>query len=827
MASRTSGWGHQIKPPDQGAAEPPIAESQPAAAPIADQPPMDVAPRDRAQFDHKPAERTPADGSGERRSSSFNASRRLLRSIMAVVAQPLSPQDRLNKIVTLIASNLVAEVCSIYALRSGDVLELFASEGLAAEAVHNTRLALGEGLVGTIAANGQVINTDQALLHPSFAARPETREEQFNSFLGVPILRGGRAVGVLTVQNQARKSYADDEVEATEIIASVLAELFAHGGIVDAEQYADIEVLKPGPRRLEGTALVEGVAIGQAWLHNPKIEIASLVADEPAREIERLETAIHDLRASLDALLARPDLGGGEHREVLETFRMFADDAAWIRRIREAIETGLSAEAATKRVQEETKAKLGKASDPYLRERLQDLDDLANRLLLHLAGRDRAHDAHELPDDAVIVARNLSAADLIEFDRQKIRAIVLEEGSQTAHITIVARALGLPMIGRIKGAMDHFFDADPVALDAENGQIFLRPSDDVLQAFEASIQIRQDQEASLASLKDEPSVTQDGIAISLAINAAFLIDIQQIAATGADGCGLYRTELAFMTRSGLPNRASQTKLYRSIMDDAGGKPVIFRALDVGSDKELPYWRMPEEDNPAMGWRALRLLLDRPWVLRNQLRALIAACDGRPLWIMFPMVAEMSELLRAFEILDQELQRADDLGLNPPAKIYRGAMLEVPSLYWQMNALLSCVDFVSIGTNDLLQFLFACDRGNPQLSDRYDVLSPPALGFFNDVVEKCRERGVRLSVCGEMASRPLEAMALIGLGVRNLSLSPAELGSVRAMVRTLEAGRLHRYLSSLLDLPDHSLRGRLHAYARDHNVALPVQLYRPV
>ena len=763
----------------------------------------------------------------ERRIASFNASRRLLRSIMAVVAEPVSPQARLDRIVRLIASNLVAEVCSIYALRSGDVLELFASEGLASEAVHNTRLSLGEGLVGTIAANRQVINTDQALTHPSFAARPETQEEIYNSFLGVPILRGGRAVGVLTVQNQARKTYAEEEVEATEIIASVLAELLASGGIVDVDQYRDVEVVAPGPKRLEGTTLVEGMALGQAWLHNPRIDISTLVADQPEMEVERLENAIREMRASLDAMLARPDLAGGEHREVLETFRMFADDAGWLRRIREAIETGLSAEAATRRVQEETKARLSGVTDPYLRERLQDLDDLADRLLLHLAGRDTAHNAHDIPDNAIVVARNLSAADLIEYDRSKVRAIILEEGSKTAHLTIVARAFGLPMIGRIENAMDSIRAGDAMGVDAEHGQIFLRPNDDVLQAFDKSITMRNAQAESFASMRHEPSQTLEGIRVSLSINAAFLIDIQQIEATGADGCGLYRTELAFMARSGLPHRESQAKLYRAIMDQAQGKPVIFRALDVGSDKELPYWRMPEEDNPAMGWRALRLLLDRPWVLRNQLRALIEATEGRPLAIMFPMVAEVSELNRALEILDQEVERVRKLGGPVPERIERGAMLEVPSLYWQLNALLNCVDFVSIGTNDLMQFLFACDRGNPNLSDRYDVLSPPALSFFKDVVEKCRQRGVRLSVCGEMASRPLEAMALVGLGVRNLSLSPSEVGSVKAMVRTLEAGRLDRYLVNLLDLPDHSLRGRLQAYARDHGVALPTNVYRPV
>ncbi|HEX8375163.1 MAG TPA: phosphoenolpyruvate--protein phosphotransferase, partial [Geminicoccaceae bacterium] len=515
-------------------------------------------------------------------------------------------------------------------------------------------------------------------------------------------------------------------------------------------------------------------------------------------------------------------------REILEAYRMFAHDAGWLRRIREAIGTGLAAEAAVRRVQEETRVRIGHASDPYIRERLLDLEDLAERLLRHLVGRGATHDPAALPgDDVVLVARNLSAADLLEYDRKRLRGIVLEEGSKTAHVTIVARAFDIPMLGRVEGAMAQIAEGDLLALDGDNGQLFVRPGDEVQQAFQTALTARNERRRMFEALRDLPSVTRDGVRVTLGINAAFLIDLAELDATGAEGCGLYRTELTLMTRASYPDCDALTEYYGKVLDLAGGRPVVFRTLDVGSDKILPYWRMPAEENPAMGWRAIRMTLDRPQILRGQLRALLAAARGRDLHVMFPMVAEVAEYLAALRLLDMEQDRARRLGLGLPERVEVGVMLEVPALFWQLRALLPRIDFLSVGSNDLFQFLFACDRGNPALSDRYDALAPAALGFLGELGQRCREAGVRLSVCGEMASRPLEAMALVGLGVRQLSVSPSEVGPVKAMVRSVDAAGLGRYLDRLVGLPDHSLRGRLQAYAQDHDVVLPISVYQPL
>ena len=753
-----------------------------------------------------------------------SGARRLLRRLIEVVAEPTPPQQRLDRIVSMIAANLVAEVCSVYVMRAGDVLELFATEGLAHEAVHHTRMRVGEGLVGTIAAEGAVLNAEDAQAHPNFRYFPETREEAYRAFLGVPVLRGGKVIGVLVVQNRTRRQYQEDEIEAMQIIASVLAEMFVSGGLVDINKYGDVATLRRDTRRLEGIRLVEGVAIGTAWLHEPRVEVTRILSDDPAAENRRLEKAVAELRSSLDAMLAHPDLVGGEQRDVIEVYRMFAHDTGWMRRIREAVDSGLSAEAAVRRVQDETRVRIGHANDPYLRERLIDLDDLADRLLRHLVGRTAIHAQMAPTEDIILVARNLSATDLMEYDRGRLRGIVLEEGSKTAHVTILARAFDVPMVGRVEGAMSLINQGDPITLDGENAYVFIRPGDEALQSFQQAIRARAERKRALAGLRDLPSVTGDGIPISLSINAAFLVDLADIEASGADGCGLFRTELAFMTRSHYPDAATQAAYYREVLDQAKGRRVAFRTLDVGSDKHLPYWRMPPEDNPALGWRALRIGLDRPSLLRGQLRALVQAAAGRRLTVMFPMVAEVAELDAALRLLDAEVERARTAGREVPAAIEIGAMLEVPALFWQLKPLLRRVDFLSVGSNDLLQFMFACDRGNPELVDRYDPLAPAVLGFLRELVERCRADGVRLSLCGEMASRPLEAMALVGLGLRELSLAAADLAPVKAMLRSLDAGALAGYLAGLLDSPDRSLRGRLKAYALDHSVVLPNSVY---
>lgn len=749
--------------------------------------------------------------------SGWVGARRLLRQLRDIMAAPDSSQERLDRIATLIARELVAEVCSIYVRRAGDVLELFATEGLRADAVHNTRLMVGEGLVGFVAAQAMPVALADAQSHPLFAYRPETGEERYSSLMGVPILRGGRVLGVLVIQNRTQRNYGEEEIETLETTAMVLAEMVAGGEILERDESRYDSETAGLPLRLEGTPYSGGLTVGTALVHRQRVTIDRMLSDDTDQERERVRLALEALHVQLDEALERPEISGaGEHREVLETFRMFAEDQGWMRRINEAIGLGFSAEAAVQRVQEETRSRLAQASSALLRERLLDFEELTNRLLRQLSGEDDDM-GMQLPENTVLVARSLGPAELLNYEAGVLSAVLLEEGSATAHATIVARAMGIPMIGRLNGLLSRAETGDDVLVDAENGVVYLRPGDEVSASFEQTLEARGARLEAYRNLRDAPAMTTDGQQISLFLNAGLRADMDHLAETGAEGVGLYRTEIPFMIRATYPDVSTQADFYAQMLDVADGKPVVFRTLDIGGDKALPYLQSGAEENPAMGWRASRIALDRPAMLRHQLRALIGASGTRDLAVMFPMVAQVSEYETLRGLLDMELVRAADLGQPMPSQVRVGVMLEVPALALQLDNLLPQIDFLSVGSNDLVQFLFAADRGNPRLEGRYDVLAPAVLNFLGQIAAKCHKSGTPLTICGEMAGDPLAAMALIGLGYDRLSMSAAGLGPVKAMIRSLSLTDLQAYQSGLLQSGAPSIRRHLRDFARDHGI----------
>jgi phosphotransferase system enzyme I (PtsP) len=736
------------------------------------------------------------------------------------MAGEATAQAKLDKVVQVIAAGMVAEVCSVYILRAGEVLELFATKGLRRRAVHQTRLRVGEGLVGEIAAHAQSLALSDAQSHPAFVYRPETGEDIYRSLMGVPILRSGRVAGVLVVQNKTERSYSDEEIEAMQITAMVLAELVASGDLVNPHERAPAEGNALLPIRMDGVALNGGMAMGTAVIHRPDIAIRQVVAEDPEVEIGRLDEAVAAVHQDLDRLFGRGELSSaGEYRDVLEAYRMVASDTGWIGRIGDAIRSGLTAEAGVQQVRENISIRMSQITDPYLRERLDDMEDLSRRLLQRLTGATNGAERRELPDDVVVVARSVGPAELLDYDPGRLRGLIMERGSTTTHVSIVARALDIPVIGQIKDLFTKVDAGDTVIVDAENRQVFVRPVEDVQQGFAETLRLRDVRRQAFAQLRDQPAVTLDGIPVSLNINAGLELDVPQVHSTGADGIGLFRTEIPFMVRAAYPDVEAQAALYRSVLDQADGKPVVFRTLDVGGDKELPYFESEACENPALGWRAIRIALDRPAMLRQQVRALVRAAHGRALSVMFPMIAEAAEYHLARKVLDMELAREKATGGTLPKKLSVGVMVEVPALLWQLPALVESVDFLSVGSNDLLQFLFATDRGNPRMAGRYDPLSPPALKVLLDVVRTADKAGRPLSLCGEMASRPLEAMALIGLGYRSLSLTAASIGEVKTMVRSLRVNVLRDYMKTILDSREHSLRDRLRAFAQDHDFAI--------
>ncbi len=753
--------------------------------------------------------------------SSATSAREILTGLHDVMASRSAAQTKLNKVVKIIGEAMRSEVCSIYLLRDG-CLELFATVGLNQTAVHVTKLALGEGLVGTIAEQVSLLNLDEASRHPEFAYRPETGEEIFHSFAGVPIVRRERAIGVLCVQHADPRAYDDVEIEALQTVAMVLSELIANAGLADKAAAGASATRDAGPVRLSGLKLVVGMARGHAVYHQPRVLIEHTVADDTEAERHRVYSAFRKMREQIDNMTSVAEFGtAGEHQEILQTYKMFAYDEGWSRRINEAIDSGLTAEAAIERVQQRTRMRMREIDDPLLQERMHDLDDLANRLLRIVSGQLGTAAQMALPHDAILIARNLGPAELLEYDRRKLKGVILEEGSLTAHVTIVARAMGVPMLGRVRDVRRMIGEGDYVLLDTSDGAAFVRPSTPIEDAFNSKLATTQKRRAEFAALRDVPAVTADGTRITVMVNAGLRDDVAAVNAVGADGIGLFRTEFQFLVSATLPRRESQQRLYRSVIDAAGDKPVFFRTLDIGGDKALPYLQVGDatEDNPAMGWRALRLSLDRDVLMKAQARALLEAAAGRELSIMFPMISEPWEFDEAKALVESQRDWLASRRKLLPSHIRYGAMLEVPALAEALDILLPRIDFLSIGTNDLTQFLFAADRANPRLAERYDWLSPAILRYLRRIIREARDHEVPVAICGEMGGRTLEAMALIGIGISRLSITPAAVGPIKAMIRSLDRARLTPAIEALLERPPADMRAALTQWAEENEVAV--------
>ena len=704
-------------------------------------------------------------------------SRKLLRRLRDVLAVPGKGQDRLNSITHLIADSMGTEVCSIYLFLDPETLELCATEGLNQEAVHKTRMKLGEGLVGRVARTGQPVNTADAPSAKGFRFMPETGEESFSSFLGVPIQRVGEKLGVLVVQSKTARSFSEDEIYAIEVVAMVLAEMTELGAFVGDGD--GMMALHKQPVMFRGTAGQEGTAEGRVWLHEPRVVVTNPVADDPLAEIDRIRSAVGELRVSIDDLLEAQTLDK-DQKQVLEAYRMFAQSRGWLRRMEEDIMSGLSAEAAVEKEQSAARSRMSQVPDAYLRERLSDLDDLSNRLLRILTGQGKDTGA-AMPENPVLVARNIGPAELLEYGR-RLRGVVLEEGSVGSHAAIVARALAIPLVIHAGRITQEALNGDAILVDGDQGFAHLRPEETVTRAFRDKIAMQAEAQKRYASLHDLPATARCGTTIALHMNAGLMADLPSLDGSGAEGVGLFRTELQFLIRNKMPQRAELAALYARVMDAAKGKRVAFRTLDIGSDKVLPYMKPNDEPNPAMGWRAIRVGLDKPGVLRMQVQALLRAAAGRPLTVMFPFITELAEFSEARAHVLREVHRERSLGHIVPQTLEIGAMCETPSLAYAPQSFFDLTDFVSIGGNDLKQFFFAADRENERVRKRYDTLNLSFLAFLKQIVARCAASGTPLSFCGEDAGRPVEAVALAALGISTLSMRPASIGPVKALIR---------------------------------------------
>jgi len=736
-------------------------------------------------------------------------SRQMLGRLRSVMAEEAAGQQRLDRITLLIAEEMRTEVCSIYLFRDEDTLELCATEGLNPQAVHETRMRLGEGLVGRVARTGTIINTDDAPGTPGFRYMPETGEEAYCAFLGVPIQRLGEMLGVLVVQSLDARIYSDEEIYALEVVAMVIAEMAELGAFVG--EGAAMSARHQQAVLFRGTSAQEGAAQGHVWLHEPRVVVTNPIADDPKRELERLREAVEQLRVGVDRMLSTAVGGDKDQLQVLEAYRMFANSKGWMRRMEEDIGRGLSAEAAVEKEQSTARARMSQVSDSYLRERLHDLDDLSNRLLRILTGQGNQTGA-EMPADPILIARNIGPAELLDYGRA-LKGIVLEEGSVGSHAAIVARALAIPLVIHAARVTTEALNGDKILVDGDQGIVHLRPDDTVAAAFRDKMAMQAQAQERYVSIRGKPAETLCGTRVAMLMNAGLMADLPSLDSSGAEGVGLFRTELQFLVRNHMPKRAELCELYARVMEAANGKRVVFRTLDIGSDKVLPYMKAVNEPNPALGWRAVRVGLDKPGVMRMQLQALIRAAAGRPLTVMFPFVAQREEYTAAKAEMDKALERERILGHPLPAALEVGAMLETPSLAFAPDSFYREVDFLSIGGNDLKQFFFAADRENELVRRRYDTLNVSFLTFLEGIVTRCKTLGTPLSFCGEDAGRPVEAACLAAIGLHTLSMRPASIGPVKSILRRTDLTELRRVIHDARETGTQSVRPAVMTYLR--------------
>ena len=558
----------------------------------------------------------------------------------------------------------------------------------------------------------------------------------------------------------------------------VLAEMTELGAFTG--EGAALSARHQRPVMFKGTQGQEGAVEGRVYLHEPRVVVTNPISEDPELEVIRLRDAVDKLRGSVDDMLASAMTMDKEETEVLEAYRMFAHSRSWLRRMEDDVQSGLSAEAAVEKEQSLARSRLDQAADQYLRERLHDLDDISNKLLRILTGQG-SDMGTEMPENPVLVARNIGPGELLEYGKI-LKGIVLEEGSVGSHAAIVARAWAIPLVIRVDNVTTEALNGDSILVDGDQGIVHLRPDDMVKKAFGEKIAMQARAQERYVSLRDLPAQALCGQVIALHMNAGLMADLPSLVGSGAEGVGLFRTELQFLVRNKMPQRAELSALYSRVMDAAGGKRVAFRTLDIGSDKVLSYMKPNDEPNPAMGWRAIRVGLDKPGVLRMHLQALGRAAAGRPLSVMFPFIAAGDEFQAARADWDKALARERILGHPLPVSFEVGAMLETPSLAFAPDSFWREVDFISIGGNDLKQFFFAADRENERVRRRYDTLDISFLTFLEQIIARCKIHSVPLSFCGEDAGRPVEALCFAALGLRTLSMRPASIGPVKHLLR---------------------------------------------
>lgn len=726
-------------------------------------------------------------------------------AIQKVISEELAAKssmpEKIRKVLKFLADSLKMDGALLYATADENYLELVE----AYQAVgYKSNIRYEEGAIGCCAAaKVTTIKVD---------------EQQKSSLISIPVTRLHITIGAVVLIKHNTAGFDDVQTEEAETLCLPLTDLLSSRAF---EEYKNRLVREKGivmREALHGVSMNKGYGVGKAILHYRQRELVNIFADNVELEQSKLAEGRRKMVEYIDKKIAQAESYMGNTTEIMEAYRLFALDKGWYKKISADIAKGYTAEAAVEHVYEDMWSKLSATSDPYIKEKLYDLRDVSDRLRAFIGG-DVEREFVSGDEDIVVIAQSMGPADLMDYNYTKIKALVIEECSPTMHVVIVAKALNIPVVAKIYGVLKEVKAGETVAVNGDEGTLYPNPSESLITEYQKKSVGLQKVFEELESLSLHPTKTKDDIKINLALNYGLDLDYDYIKPTHCDGIGLYRTEIMFMSADKMPDVETQRKQYARLYEALGSKKIILRSLDVGSDKFLPYWGEIKEDNPAIGWRSIRITLDRRSILRQQIRAMLRAAADKELNVMFPMISTCEEFLEAKETLMLEYEREKQRGRPTAAKVNVGIMIEVPSLLFQLDEILQQVDFISVGTNDLYQFVFACDRGNPRLTARYDVLSAPFLKLMKMIVDKAGQYKVYCSVCGEMASNPLEAMALIGLGYRNLSVSGAAYANVKKMIMSMKNEDVADYVRSLLKSAKTSIRPQLLAYAYDHAIAI--------
>ena len=722
-------------------------------------------------------------------------------------------------------------MCSIYLLDERNKrYVLMASKGLKPEAVGHVSLNVGEGLVGLVGKREEIVNLDNAPKHERFAYLPETGEELFNSFLGVPVMYRRKVMGVLVVQNQEPQDFSE---AAESFLVTLCAQL--SGVIAHAHAVGNIDVFrKPTSgssyKTFQGVSGAGGIALGRAIVLYPPADLAAIPdreAEDISDELELLDQAIAAVRLEIQSLDEKmKDSLMSEERALFSVFLRMLDENALPSEIKDHIRTGSWAQGAVRKVIDKHVALFAQMEDDYLRERVSDLKDLGRRILACLQENDSSH--RELSPDSILIGEEISTAALVELPVDKIAAIVTSEGAANSHMVIVARALGIPTVVGVTELPITTLDDIEMIVDAYQGRIFVNPPRRLRQRYK-EVQKEEEQIAKdLKQYETKDAITPDGVSIPLFVNTGLMIDVVRGVQRGAKGVGLYRSEIPFMLRERFPGEEEQRAIYRQQLSHFANKPVIMRTLDIGADKDLPYFSI-EEENSALGWRGLRFTLDHPEIFSAQIRAMLKASIGlNNLHILLPMVTSVSEVEEVLYLLERDwiaVQEEEQVKITKPKL---GIMVEVPSVLFQIGEFAELVDFFSVGSNDLTQYLLAVDRNNPHVANVYSHFHPSILRALKRLVEDCHEHQKPVSICGEMAGDPLSAILLMAMGFNTLSMSSSNILRVRKAICHVPMTDAQKLLDDVLHMNNPLvIKSWLEHYFKTHGLADMVKSNRLV